>query len=339
MTAPIAMMMGLWMFKSTPGKVRILGPSIVGVLLLLTAVLTGHTVAKLPPCALSQLLRASDHRHAHDLWAYCFLLPVWLLLEPRDYLATYVKLGTIVFLCIGIFVVHPQLQFPMVSKYAHGGGPIIHGQLFPFLFITIACGAISGFHSLIASGTTPKMLDKESDARFIGYGAMAAEALVAVMALICGVFALSGRLFAINVPPAVFANLGLHTVDLARLSSEVGENLAGRTGGGVSLAIGMAHIFRDLPHMDKLVSYWYHYAVMFEALFILTTVDAGTRSARYILQEILGKAISPSQIPNGFPEYLSPPQWWLGRGIFDLYRLNCDDLAVVWSGESVYWLQ
>ena len=168
----------------------------------------------------------------------------------------------------------------MVSQYVNGGGPIIHGQLFPFLFITIACGAISGFHSLIASGTTPKMLNKESDARFIGYGAMAAEALVAVMALIAACSLYPGDYYAINVSPAVFANLGMHTVDLSRLSSEVGENLAGRTGGGVSLAIGMAHIFRGLPHMDKLVGYWYHYAVMFEALFILTTVDAGTRPAR-----------------------------------------------------------
>jgi carbon starvation protein len=293
MTAPIAIMMGLWMFKSTPGEVRVLGPSIVGVLLLFAAVFSGHIVAN---SHLAPYLSFSGHQITGMLMIYGLIassLPVWLLLEPRDYLATYVKLGTIVLLCIGILVVHPQLQFPMVSKYAHGGGPIIHGQLFPFLFITIACGAISGFHSLIASGTTPKMLDRESDARFIGYGAMAAEALVAVMALIAACSLYPGDYFAINVPPAVFANLGLHTVDLAQLSSEVGENLAGRTGGGVSLAIGMAHIFRGLPYMDKLVSYWYHYAVMFEALFILTTVDAGTRSARYILQELLGKAYKP----------------------------------------------
>ena len=293
MTAPIAMLMGLWMFKSTPGKIPIMGPSIVGVILLFTAVFTGHTVAN---SILAPYLSFSGHQITGLLMIYGIIassLPVWLLLEPRDYLATYVKLGTIVFLCIGIFTVHPQLQFPMVSQYVNGGGPIIHGQLFPFLFITIACGAISGFHSLIASGTTPKMLNKESDARFIGYGAMAAEALVAVMALIAACSLYPGDYYAINVSPAVFANLGMHTVDLSRLSSEVGENLAGRTGGGVSLAIGMAHIFRGLPHMDKLVGYWYHYAVMFEALFILTTVDAGTRSARYILQELLGKAFRP----------------------------------------------
>ena len=326
-TAPIAMMMGFWMFKSTPGKIRILGPSIVGVLLLFTAVFSGHAVAN---SHLAPFLSFSPHQITGMLMAYGIVassLPVWLLLEPRDYLATYVKLGTIVFLCVGIFVVHPQLQFPMVSNYVHGGGPIIHGKLFPFLFITIACGAISGFHSLIASGTTPKMLDKESDARFIGYGAMAAEALVAVMALIAACSLYPGDYFAINVPPAVFANLGLHTVDLARLSSEVGENLAGRTGGGVSLAIGMAHIFRGLPYMDKLVSYWYHYAVMFEALFILTTVDAGTRSARYILQDLLGKAYKPFSNPTWVPGILLSTSLVVGSWGYLIYT---GSIATIW---------
>jgi carbon starvation protein len=327
MTAPIAMMMGLWMFKSSPGKVQILGPSIVGVMLLFGAVFAGHAVAN---SHLAPYLSFSPHQITCLLMAYGVVassLPVWLLLEPRDYLATYVKLGTIVFLCVGIFAVHPQLQFPMVSQFAHGGGPIIHGQLFPFLFITIACGAISGFHSLIASGTTPKMLDKESDARFIGYGAMAAEALVAVMALIAACSLYPGDYFAINVPPAVFANLGLHTVDLPRLSAEVGENLAGRTGGGVSLAIGMAHIFRGLPHMDKLVSYWYHYAVMFEALFILTTVDAGTRSARYILQDILGKAYAPFSNPKWIPGILLSTSIVVGSWGYLIYT---GSIATIW---------
>jgi len=304
MTAPIAIVMGLWMFKTTPGKVNIGWPSVGGVVMLFAAVFTGHIIAN---SSLAHFFTFNGHQITMLLMLYGLIasaLPVWLLLEPRDYLATYVKLGTIAFLCIGIFAVHPTLQFPMVSPYVNGGGPIIHGKVFPFLFITIACGAISGFHSLIASGTTPKMLDKESDARFIGYGAMAAEALVAVMALIAACSLYPGDYYAINVPPAVFANLGLHTVDLPTLSSEVGENLAGRTGGGVSLAIGMAHIFRGLPHMDKLVGYWYHYAVMFEALFILTTVDGGTRSARYILQEILGKTYKPFANPKWIPGIL-----------------------------------
>jgi carbon starvation protein len=293
MTIPIALMMGWWMFKSVKGKVVVVGPSIAGVAVLMGAVFAGRIVAD---SSMAGMLTFSGHQITIILMAYGFVasvLPVWLLLEPRDYLSTYLKLGTISLLIVGIFVVHPQMQFPAFTQYIHGGGPIIHGKLFPFLFVTIACGAISGFHSLIASGTTPKMLDKETDARVIGYGAMAAEALVAVLALIAACSLYPGDYYAINVPPAVFANLGLHTVDLATLSRETGENLAGRTGGGVSLAIGMAHIFRGLPHMDKLVGYWYHYAILFEALFILTTVDAGTRVARYVLQELLGKAYKP----------------------------------------------
>jgi carbon starvation protein len=293
MTIPIALMMGWWMFKSVKGKVVVTGPSIAGVAVLLAAVFVGRIVAN---SSMAGMLTFSGHQITMILMAYGFVasvLPVWLLLEPRDYLSTYLKLGTITLLIIGIVVVHPQMQFPAFTQYIHGGGPIIHGKLFPFLFVTIACGAISGFHSLIASGTTPKMLDKESDARFIGYGAMMAEALVAVVALIAACSLYPGDYYAINVPPAVFANLGLHTVDLPRLSMETSENLFGRTGGGVSLAIGMAHIFRGLPYMDKLVGYWYHYAILFEALFILTTVDAGTRAARYVLQELLGKAYKP----------------------------------------------
>ena len=304
MTAPIAMMMGFWMFRSSPGKIRVTGPSIAGVVLLFAAVTGGHAVAN---SSMAAWLTFTPHQITIILMIYGLVassLPVWLLLEPRDYLATYVKLGTIVMLCVGIFIVHPQVQFPAISQYAHGGGPIIKGQLFPFLFVTIACGAVSGFHSLIASGTTPKMLDRETDARFVGYGAMAAESLVAVMALIAACSLAPGDYFAINVSPAVFAKLGLHTIDLPQLSAEVGENLAGRTGGGVSLAIGMAHIFRGLPGMHTLVSYWYHYAVMFEALFILTTVDAGTRAARYLLQELLGKVAAPFANPKWLPGIL-----------------------------------
>jgi carbon starvation protein len=327
MTAPIAILMGLWMFKSTPGKVNIGWPSVGGVIMLFAAVFCGHLIAESP---FAHYFTFNAHQITGLLMLYGLIasaLPVWLLLEPRDYLATYVKLGTIAALCIGIFAVHPQMQFPMVSPYIHGGGPIIHGQLFPFLFITIACGAISGFHSLIASGTTPKMLDKESDARFIGYGAMAAEALVAVMALIAACSLYPGDYYAINVPPQVFANLGLHTVDLDLLSREVGEQLAGRTGGGVSLAIGMAHIFRGLPHMDKLVGYWYHYAVMFEALFILTTVDGGTRAARYILQELLGKAHKPFTDSKWIPGILISTSLVVGSWGYMIYT---GSISTIW---------
>ncbi|WP_420236132.1 carbon starvation protein A [Telmatobacter bradus] len=301
MIIPIAMVMGVWMFKGSAGKIQVKGPSIFGIALLLVAVFLGHVVAQ---SSYAHLLTFSNHQITLILMIYgavATALPVWLLLEPRDYLATYVKLGTISLLILGIFFVHPQLQFPAFTNYVQGGGPIIHGKLFPFLFITIACGSISGFHALISSGTTPKMLDKQTDARFIGYGAMAAESLVAVVALVAACSLNPGDYYAINVSPTIFSNLGLHTVDLNKLSMEVGEHLAGRTGGGVSLAIGMAHIFRGLPGMDTLVGYWYHYAIMFEALFILTTVDAGTRVARYVVQELLGKAYKPFGNPNWIP--------------------------------------
>jgi carbon starvation protein len=208
-------------------------------------------------------------------------------------------------LILGVFVVHPNIQFPAVTPFIYGGGPIIKGKLFPFLFVTIACGAISGFHSLISSGTTPKMLNKETDARTIGYGAMLCEGTVGVLALIAACSMFPGDYFAINTTPAVFAKLGLHTVNLDMYSQAVGENLAGRTGGAVSLAIGMAQIFRGLPGMHALTSYWYHYAIMFEALFILTTVDTGTRVARYVMQEVIGKLHKPFANTVWWPGTLS----------------------------------
>jgi carbon starvation protein len=293
MTIPIAIGMGLYMFKGPGGKIRVTVPTIAGVTLLMAALIGGHTVAN---SSLAGALTFSPHQITLLLAAYGFIastLPVWLLLTPRDYLSTYVKLGTIAILILGIFIVHPKIQFASTTAFIHGGGPIIGGHLFPFLFVTIACGAISGFHSLISSGTTSKMLEKESDARFIGYGAMLAESLVGVMALIAACSMTPGDYFAINTTPAVFAKLGLHTVYLSSICSEVGENLAGRTGGAVSLAVGMAQIFHGLPGMSRLVGYWYHYAIMFEALFILTTVDAGTRVARYVLHELLGKVYAP----------------------------------------------
>jgi carbon starvation protein len=293
MTIPIAIAMGLYMFKGPGGKIRVTVPSIAGVTLLMAALIGGHAVAN---SSLAGAFSFTPHQITLLLMAYGFIastLPVWLLLTPRDYLSTYVKLGTIAILILGIFIVHPKIQFTSTTAFIHGGGPIIGGHLFPFLFVTIACGAISGFHSLVSSGTTSKMLEKETDARFIGYGAMLAESLVGVMALIAACSMTPGDYFAINTTPAVFAKLGLHTVHLGAISSAVGENLAGRTGGAVSLAVGMAQIFHGIPGMSNLVGYWYHYAIMFEALFILTTVDAGTRVARYVLHELLGKVYAP----------------------------------------------
>jgi len=292
-TVPIAIGMGLYMFKSHGGQVRVVGPSIVGVVLLLGALVLGREFSL---STLAPWLTFDAKQITWLMMGYGFvasILPVWLLLEPRDYLSTYVKLGTIAVLVVGVFVVRPDIRFPAITEYAGGGGPIIKGTLFPFLFVTIACGAISGFHSLVASGTTPKMLDRETDARMIGYGAMLCEGLVAVLALIAATSMEPGDYFAINTSPEVFQKLGLSTVHLDRMSSAVGEELAGRTGGAVSLAIGMAEIFRGLPFMGQLLGYWYHFAIMFEALFILTTVDTGTRVARYVLQELMGKAYAP----------------------------------------------
>jgi len=291
MTIPIALVMGVWMFRSNPGHVTIGLPSAFGVVLLVLAVILGKTFAD---SSYAHILTFTPHQITIGMALYGFIasvLPVWLLLEPRDYLSTYVKLGTVIALIVGVFVVHPHIQMPMFSQFVNGGGPIIKGKLFPFLFVTIACGAISGFHSLVASGTTPKMIDKESDARFIGYGSMVCESMVGVLCLIAACSLSQGDYFAINTTPAVFGKLGLATTNLDVFSKEVGEKLAGRTGGAVSLAVGMAQIFRGIPGMSSLMGYWYHYAIMFEALFILTTIDTGTRVARYVMHELIGKAI------------------------------------------------
>src|SRR5438309_9451676 len=293
MTIPIALIMGLWMFKSHAGQIKVAGPSIFGVVLLIASVVAGRWVAA---SGAASALTFTPHQITILMAIYglvASVLPVWLLLEPRDYLSTYVKLGTIAVLVIGVFVVHPNIQLPNFTQFMSGGGPIIKGKLFPFLFVTIACGAVSGFHALVSSGTTPKMLDKETDARFIGYGAMICESLVGVLALIAACSMHPGDYFAINTTPEVFSKLGMSTANLDTFSREVGEKLAGRTGGAVSLAVGMAQILKGLPGMDRLMGYWYHYAIMFEALFILTTVDTGTRVARYVLQELMGKVHKP----------------------------------------------
>ena len=221
------------------------------------------------------------------------VLPVWLLLTPRDYLSSYMKIGTIAVLVGGVIIVHPDLKMPAMTSFVQGGGPIIPGKLFPFVFVTIACGAISGFHALVSSGTTPKMLNKESDARMIGYGAMLMEGVVGIVALIASCSLFPGDYFAINLSPEKFTALGIPITNLAELSREVGETVAGRPGGAVSLAVGFAQIFTGIPGMKSLMAYWYHFAIMFEALFILTTIDAGTRISRFLVQEFVGKLWKP----------------------------------------------
>ncbi len=290
-TIPIAVAMGLYMYRWRPGAV--VPATAAGVVALVAAVVGGQWVAG---SAWAEAFRLGKTELVLALAIYGFLasvLPVWLLLAPRDYLSAFMKIGTVAALIVGVMVVAPDLQMPAVSRFASGGGPIIPGPVFPFVFITIACGAISGFHALIASGTTPKMVNRELDIRPIGYGAMLMEGVVGVMALIAACALHEGDYFAINVPPATFGTLGVEPVNLETLSAEVGEVVAGRPGGAVSLAVGMAQIFTALPGMTHLMSYWYHFAIMFEALFILTTIDAGTRVARFILQEFAGRFYAP----------------------------------------------
>jgi carbon starvation protein len=296
-TIPIALMMGMYMFRWRGGSHRaITEGTVIGVILLFLAVVYGKVVQD---SSFSQYFKYDKTGITLMVAAYGFtasVLPVWLLLTPRDYLSSYMKLGSIAFLALGIFAVAPSLKMPATTAFMGGGGPVVPGKVFPFVFITIACGAISGFHALVSSGTTPKMVDKETHARCIGYGGMLCESIVGVMALIAASAMFPHDYFQINVPVEVFAkvdgalrSMGFDQSNLEALTREVGEaNLAGRTGGAVSLAVGMAQIFSRIPFMGGLMSYWYHFAIMFEALFILTTVDAGTRVARFMMQETLG---------------------------------------------------
>lgn len=317
-TVPIALFMGLYMHVIRPGKIR--EASAIGVVALLAAVGFGKTVAS-SSFASSFLL--SETTLTLCLAGYGFIasvLPVWMLLCPRDYLSSYMKLGTIALLIVGLMVVNPELKMPAVSQFT-GGGPIVPGKLFPFVFITIACGAISGFHGLVGSGTTPKMIEKESHARPIGYGAMLGEALVGIVALIAAASLEPGDYFAINTTPDKFAMLGMTTEHLPELAEQIGERLDGRPGGAVSLAVGISQIFEGLPGFRGLMSYWYHFAIMFEALFILTTVDTGTRVARFLVQEFAGRLHPKFGVTDWLPgTILSTALVCLGWGYF------------VWSG-------
>ncbi|HBU70537.1 MAG TPA: carbon starvation protein A [Elusimicrobia bacterium] len=285
LTVPAALFVGLYMYKLRPGK--IVEASIIGVLIVIAGIVLGEPLSK---SHFAQYFILSKPTLSVLLPVYGFIasvLPVWLLLCPRDYLSSYMKIGTIALLAIGIFVVNPHIQMPAITGFIHGGGPIIPGKVWPFVCITIACGAISGFHALVSTGTTPKMITKESDIVMIGFGSMLIEAVVSILALIAATVMLPGDYFAINLPPALFEKLGYSVSRLPELQSMVGENLSGRAGGAVSLAVGMSMILSSIPGMKTLMGYWYHFAIMFEALFILTTVDTGTRVARYILQEII----------------------------------------------------
>jgi carbon starvation protein len=325
-TMPIAILMGIYLHVWRKGDVA--GASVIGVVLLGLAVLAGPYIVANP--TLSSIFTLSKKQISIIIPIYGFVasvLPVWLLLCPRDYLSTYLKIGTIVMLAGGIFFVRPEFLMAPVTKFVSGGGPIIPGSVFPFVFITIACGALSGFHAIIGSGTTPKMIANERDILFVGYGAMLVEGFVAIMALIAACVLVPADYFAINTPPAAFANLGMTPVNLAELSREVGETLQGRPGGAVSLAVGMAYIFSSVPFMKGLMAYWYHFAIMFEAVFILTAVDTGTRVGRFFLQEMIGKFIPKFQEKRWMPGIISTSfLFTLAWG----YLVYTGDITTIW---------
>lgn len=306
MTIPLGVFMGFWMYVWRKG--RIAEATIIGVIGLLLALIGGEPLNH-PDSWLGSFFHLSRPQLVVALGIYGFIasvLPVWMLLSPRGYLSSFTKIGTIFLLAAGVLIVNPTIQMPAITEFAGGGGPIIPGPLFPFCFITIACGAISGFHALISSGTSPKMVDKESDIRPIGYGAMLIEGLVGVMALIAATSMPPGDYFSINVAPAALAKLHflgqqVTPVNLHAIEAVIGESVVGRTGGAVSLAVGMAMIFSSLPGMSHLLAYWYHFAIMFEALFILTTIDSGTRVARFILAEFLARAYKPFERADWIP--------------------------------------
>src|SRR4051812_18747551 len=317
LTIPTALIMGVYLRWVRPH--RVLEASAIGIVLLMLSLFAGRWVAANP--ALAPVFTLTGRTLALLIMAYSFfasVLPVWLLLAPRDYLSAFVKIGVVLALALGIVIVLPPLQMPALTQFTNGTGPVFAGKIFPFAFITIACGSISGFHALIASGTTPKLLASEADARIVGYGGMLTESLVAVMALIAACVLTPGVYFAINAPPSAIGTTAASaaaavqhwgfTLDPAQmqvLAQDVGEKtLLSRTGGAPSLAVGMAHIFSRLLGGRTAMALWYHFAIMFEALFILTTVDAGTRVGRFMLQDLLKHVWAPIGRVSWYPAVL-----------------------------------
>jgi carbon starvation protein len=340
-TIPLALFMGLYMYRFRKGK--IVEASVIGVVGLLAAVYLGGRIAD---SSWAQAFTLSRNTVIILMAAYGFIasvLPVWMLLCPRDYLSSYLKIGTIAFLIVGVILVHPNLNMPALTPFTAGGGPVIPGKLYPFVFITIACGAISGFHALISSGTTPKMIAKETDARMIGYGSMLMEGIVGVVALIAATSLFPGDYFAINTEQktdtqkAAYVRMvdehsaqgfNLQPREIDRLEQESGEkNLRGRTGGAVTLALGIAKIFDGIPGLRGLMKYWYHFAIMFEALFILTTIDTGTRVARFLVGEFGGRFYRKLEEPN-----------WLPGSVVTSALVVAAWAAFIWSGSiSTIW--
>src|SRR6266480_1767321 len=339
-TIPLALFMGLYMYRFRKGK--IVEATVIGIVGLLLAVYLGGRVAD---SSWATAFTFSPHKVTILMAGYGFIasvLPVWMLLCPRDYLSSYLKIGTVAILIIGVILVHPNLQMPAVTPFISGGGPVVPGKVYPFVFITIACGAISGFHALISSGTTPKMIAKETDARMIGYGSMLMEGIVGVVALIAATSLFPGDYFAINtaqrneverakyvrmVDAEAAQGFDLQTKELDHLEAESGEQVRGRTGGALTLALGIAKIFDGTPGLRGSTKYSYHFAIMFEALFILTTIDTGTRVTRFLVCEFGGRFYKKLEEPN-----------WLPGSILTSAVIVTAWSAFIWSGSiSTIW--
>jgi carbon starvation protein len=340
LTIPIAMLMGAYMKWIRPH--RVLEASAIGLVLLILALYAGRWVAENP--AIAPYFTLSGPTLAILIMIYGFaasVLPVWLLLAPRDYLSAFVKIGVVVGLALGILIVLPPLQMPALTRFTDGTGPVFAGKVFPFVFITIACGAISGFHALVASGTTPKLIARESHARMIGYGGMLTESLVAVMALIAACVLTPGVYFAINAPAGVLGQTAqsaaaaiagwgftLNPAEMETLARQVGEtSLLSRTGGAPSLAVGMAHLFSSVLGGSSAMALWYHFAIMFEALFILTTLDAGTRVGRFMLQDLLAHVWAPIGRVSWYPAVFGTSAIFVMMWGYFLYQGVMDPLG------------
>jgi len=339
-TVPVALFMGVYLRFIRPGRIGEV--SLIGFVLLMLAIFGGQAVSQSAEWA--PLFTFDGKALTWMLVGYGFVaasLPVWLLLAPRDYLSTFLKIGTIIALAIGIVFVMPTLQMPAITQFAQGNGPVWSGSLFPFLFITIACGAVSGFHALISSGTTPKMLDNERHARFIGYGGMLAESFVAVMALVAASCIEPGVYFAMNSPAALVGTTAQQvaaTVSswgfvitpemLLQTAKDVGETtILGRAGGAPTLAVGMAHILHQVIGGQAMMAFWYHFAILFEALFILTAVDAGTRAGRFMLQDLLGSFVPALKRTDSLPANLVATALCVAAWGYFLYQGVVDPLG------------